>query len=163
LNSLRFFLEQQTNCVYFSQSRRARLPAGMYAIRSYNVKLNPLMRQKALLISSGSPENYYRNIIETTTGVIFIGTPHASADIAAWISILTSLAKIAKHTNSDIVEVLKPGSQVLAGLQREFHRLLEQRKQDDKPQLKIYCIYEELPVSRIGMVSGDLDIPLKDF
>jgi hypothetical protein len=162
-NPLTFPAEQQTNCVYLSQPRRARVPAGMCAVRSSNIKLNRLTRQKALLISSGSPEQYYRNIIETTTGVIFIGTPHAGADIAAWVSILTGLAKIAKHTNSDIVEVLKPGSQVLAGLQQEFHRLLEQRKQDDKPRLKIFCIYEELPVSGIGMVSGDLDIPLNDF
>lgn len=44
-------------------------------------------------------------------------------------------------------------SQVLAGLQQEFHRLLKQREQDRKPQLKIFCFYEELPVAGIGMAS----------
>jgi protein SERAC1 len=121
------------------------------------------MRQKALLISSGSPEPYYQNIMESTIGIIFMGTPHAGADLAAWASILTNLTKIAKHANQDIVEVLKPGSQILAGLQQEFHRLLERRKQDGKPQLKIFCIYEELPVTGIGMVSHDPNVPFNGF
>jgi protein SERAC1 len=82
-----------------------------------------------------------------------MGTPHAGADLATWASILTNIAKIARHANKDILEVLKPGSQVLAGLQQEFHRLLEQRKQDGKPQLNIFCFFEELPVVGIGMVS----------
>jgi protein SERAC1 len=101
--------------------------------------------------------------MESTTGIIFMGTPHAGADLATWASVLTKLAKVAKHANQDIVEVLKPGSQVLAGLQQEFHRLLDRRKQDRKPPLKIFCIYEELPVTGIGMVSRDPNILFNDF
>jgi protein SERAC1 len=94
--------------------------------------------------------------MESTIGIIFMGTPHAGADLAKWASVLANLAKVAKATNQDIVEVLKPGSQVLAGLEQEFHRILEKRRQDGKPQLKIFCIYEELPVNGIGMVCSQL-------
>ena len=89
-----------------------------------------------------------------------MGTPHAGSDIATWASVLTNLAKIAKQANQDIIEVLKPGSQVLAGLQQEFHRLLEKRNRDGKPELKIFCFYEELPVMGIGMVSLGLHTSL---
>src|SRR5579871_4943003 len=111
------------------------------------------MELKALLISSGAPEQYYQRILECTIGIIFMGTPHAGADITKWTPILMNLAKLVKNVNEDIMEVLKPGSQVLAGLQQEFHRLLARRAADNKSEFKIFCIYEEKPVVGIGMVS----------
>jgi hypothetical protein len=91
--------------------------------------------------------------MESTIGIIFMGTPHAGANLAKWAAVLANLAKIAKSTNQDIVEALKPGSQVLAGLEQEFHRMLEKRRRDGNPALKVFCMYEELPVTGIGMVS----------
>jgi hypothetical protein len=32
-----------------------------------------------------------------------MGTPHADADLATWASILTNIAKIARHANKDIL------------------------------------------------------------
>lgn len=93
--------------------------------------------------------------MESVVGVIFMGTPHAGADLAVWASLLTNVAKIGKNANRDILDVLNPGSQVLAGLQQEFHILLERRRKDGKRELKIYCIFEELLVTGVGMVSFD--------
>lgn len=105
------------------------------------------------MISSGAPEDYYRAMIECTLGIMFMGTPHAGADTAKLASILGNLVGLVKQVNSDIVGVLKPDSEVLAGLQQEFHRLLKQRAKNSKPEIKLFCFYEELPVTGIGTVS----------
>lgn len=117
-------------------------------------KSNSLTRLKALLISSGAPEPYYQNILECTVGIIFIGTPHAGSDATKWASVLVNFAKLATHVNRDITDVLESGSQVLASVQQEFHRLLARRAADKKSEVKIFCMFEELPVFAIGMVSA---------
>ena len=108
---------------------------------------------QAILISRGAPQPYLQCVLEYTRGIAFMGTPHAGSDLTKWGSILTSISTLLKATNREIVEVLKPGSEVLANLQQEFHLLIERRRKDHKPDLDLYCCFEELPVVNIGMVS----------
>lgn len=56
--------------------------------------------------------------------------------------------------NIDIVQVLKPGSEMLANLQQEFHTMLDDRIRNQRKTIEIFCFYEELPVVGIGKVGG---------
>ena len=83
---------------------------------------------------------------------MFLGTPHHGADLAAWAKFGTTIAKIIKHANTGIVSVLKPGSEMLARVQDEFHGLLRKRM-DEKSGIEITCFYEELPLHLVGKVN----------
>jgi len=61
------------------------------------------------------------------------------------------MASITKHANSDIVSVLKPGSEVLKRVQDEFHGLLR-RCLKEGSEIAITCFFEELPVLLVGKV-----------
>ncbi|CAI7655933.1 unnamed protein product [Penicillium pancosmium] len=63
---------------------------------------------------------------------------------------LASLAKALRASNSAIVGVLKPGSEMLANLQQEFHGMLEDRRRNENNLIEIFCFYEELEVEGIG-------------
>lgn len=59
-----------------------------------------------------------------------------------------------KQTNSQIVEVLKSDSEVLARIQTEFHTMLRARAKNGDQPIEITCFYEELPLPGIGIVSA---------
>jgi hypothetical protein len=48
--------------------------------------------------------------------------------------------------------VLKPGSEMLANLQQEFHTMLDDGSKNQKKTMEIFCFYEELPVVGVGEV-----------
>ncbi len=83
---------------------------------------------------------------------MFLGTPHAGADVASLASILLNFMSVAKEVNKNIANVLQPTSEVLAALQQEFHRLLKRRANEMKQPVKLFCFFEEKPVVGIGMV-----------
>lgn len=58
---------------------------------------------------------------------------------------------VIKHANSDIVSVLRPGSEMLAGAQRGFHGLLRMRRNEGS-EIAVTCFYEELPLPVVGKV-----------
>lgn len=58
-----------------------------------------------------------------------------------------------KQTNSQIIEVLKSESEVLARIQTEFHTMLRARAKNGDQPIEITCFYEELPLPGIGTVS----------
>lgn len=108
---------------------------------------------QALLSSRNSAEAHLRQIIECTTGIAFLGTPHCGSDLANWAKIFGSVANMIKKTNTSLLETLRPESEVLARIQKDFHTMLRSRRDEGKPQLKISCFYEELPVRGVGEVS----------
>ena len=57
---------------------------------------------------------------------------------------------IVKTANTDILEVLKPSSEVLENLTQDFHTMLRSREQAQHPSIKLTCFVEELPVSKAG-------------
>jgi hypothetical protein len=93
-------------------------------------------------------------LLESTSAIAFMGTPHAGSDIEKWGSILSSIPSIVRKTNKDIVRVLNPGSQMLATLQQEFFTMLDARQKIRAKPIKIFCFYEELGVTGIGLVSS---------
>jgi hypothetical protein len=83
--------------------------------------------------------------------IAFLGTPHFGSDHAGWAEFGTKIAKIAKHANKDIISVLKPGSEMLAVIQKGFNNILRLRA-GTETEIAITCFYEELAVSVIGDV-----------
>lgn len=80
-----------------------------------------------MLLSQGAAENYLKDLLEYTSAIAFMGTPHAGSDLAQWAGILTRLSNILRKTAVEIVDVLRPGSEMLANLQQEFHTMLNAR------------------------------------
>jgi hypothetical protein len=90
-----------------------------------------------------------------------MGTPHAGSSIAEWDKIITGLCQVLKRTKKDTINVLRPGTEVLADLQQEFHTMLNTRqKQSETKPIKIFCFFEELPVDATGEVRNNRRFPL---
>jgi protein SERAC1 len=100
-----------------------------------------------------SAESHLYKIVENTRGIVFMGTPHAGADLASWAALFTNFTSLLRPTNHRIVEVLTPDSEVLAGIQKDFHTMLRARRDTHKPEIRIMCYFEELPVAGVGLVS----------
>ncbi|KAI4147729.1 MAG: hypothetical protein LQ340_005415 [Diploschistes diacapsis] len=60
------------------------------------------------------------------------------------------MANLVKRTNTNVLEVLQPGSEVLENLTQDFHTMLRSREQAKGTSIHITCFAEELPVSRAG-------------
>jgi hypothetical protein len=84
-----------------------------------------------------------------------MGTPHAGAPKADVAGAVTRLSHLVLATNKKVVDVLKPGSEVLAGVQQEFHTMLRARQKNEGKGLEILCFYEERPVKGIGKIVPD--------
>ena len=110
------------------------------------------MVEQALLIARGAAQQHLKDILESTAAIAFMGTPHCGSTYADWATPLTRLSKALRQPNSQILQVLKPGSEMLANLEQEFHTMLDDRIRNQKQTMEIFCFYEELPVTGIGKV-----------
>ncbi|KAI1271149.1 Alpha/Beta hydrolase protein [Xylaria sp. FL0933] len=112
--------------------------------------LGGLVTEQALLICRGAQEIWKSALLESTVGVVFMGTPHAGSSIADWASILTNLTSLVRPTNRGIVEVLRRSSESLAALQQEFHEMLHQHRSRGANVPLLHCFYEELSHGTLG-------------
>ena len=112
--------------------------------------LGGLVVQHCLWSSTTRAEAHLNQIAACTTGIIFLGTPHHGADLAAWAKFGTSIAKIVKRPNTNIVDVLRPESEMLGEIQNGFHTILRQRQGEDS--IDVTCFFEELPFPVLGKV-----------
>ena len=113
--------------------------------------LGGLVTQDCLWTSTNHPETHLRQVSSCAVGISFLGTPHHGADLAAWAKFGTTIARVVKHANPDIVSVLRPGSEILARVQGGFHGLLRTRS-DEGSKIALTCFYEELPLPVVGKV-----------
>ncbi|KAI9666477.1 MAG: hypothetical protein M1821_004413 [Bathelium mastoideum] len=120
--------------------------------------LGGLVVEQALLIARGAAQDHLKALLESTFAIAFMGTPHMGSTKAEWTSILSRLSSILRQTNRNILSVLKPGSEILANVQQEFHTMLDDRGRNRGFHMEIYCFYEEVPVLGIGEV-GPLSVP----
>ena len=70
--------------------------------------------------------------------------------MASWATIVGNMANLVKRTNTNIVKVLQPGSEVLENLTQGFNTMLRSREEARGVSIRIICFIEELPVSRTG-------------
>ena len=109
-----------------------------------------------LLSAKNSAEEPSRQVLESTEGVIFMGTPHCGSRLADWAKVFTSVAKLVRSVNKSIIAVLRPESEVLARIQQEFHTMIRARNEAGKQRLRITCFFEDLDTPGIGPVSSFL-------
>ena len=114
--------------------------------------LGGLLAENALCLSKSSAERHIRTVESSVSGVIFLGTPQHGSDLAAWGQLGATLTKVVRRPNKDIIAVLRPGSDMLANVQRDFHSLLRNRI-DEGQQINLTSFYEELAVPLAGEVS----------
>ena len=81
-----------------------------------------------------------------------MGTPHCGSDLAIWATVFGSLTDMFKKTNTELLQTLKPNSEVLARIQTEFHTKIRARADDGRRAIKISCFFEELPVRGAGLI-----------
>jgi len=81
-----------------------------------------------------------------------MGTPHLGANLANWGHPILKLSNLLRKTNSEIVGVLQPGSEMLAAVQQEFHTMLDDRSRNDSKYINIFCFYEEVGYPGLGEV-----------
>lgn len=113
--------------------------------------LGGLLTQNALCLSRGSAEKHIWRIGDCTIAIAFLGTPNFGADLASWAKFGTNIVRTVIHANTDIVSVLRPGSEMLASIQSGFHNILRLRKEEGL-EISITCFYEELPLPIVGEV-----------
>lgn len=92
-------------------------------------------------------ERHVQNIVRSTRGIAFLGTPHHGAGQLLSLTIGT-----VKQTNTDIVEALRRDSEVLAPIQDTFHTMVMARNREGLPPIEISCFFEQLPLPAVGLV-----------
>ncbi|KAJ5835667.1 hypothetical protein N7447_001693 [Penicillium robsamsonii] len=117
--------------------------------------LGGLVTEQALLVCRGSAQQYYKDVLDSTAAIAFMGTPHLGSNKAAWALPLTRLANVLRTANKEIVQALAPGSEMLANLQQEFHSMLEDYRQNYNKTIEMFCFYEELEVTGVGKIVSD--------
>lgn len=113
------------------------------------------------MVSRGAAQKHLKDVLESTFAIAFMGTPHIGSAKANWATPLTRLSNVLRKTNSEIVWVLEPGSEMLANLQQEFHTMLDDRSKNQKKTMEIFCFHEELPVVGVGKVGRGAVISFK--
>jgi len=113
--------------------------------------LGGLVTENALCLSRTSPDKHIQQVGHCTTAIAFLGTPHFGADLASWAKFGINITNIVKRANTDIVSVLKPGSEMLANIQNGFHSILRSRMKEGT-EIAITCFFEELMVPVVGEV-----------
>ena len=92
-----------------------------------------------------------------------MGTPHCGSDHARWGSSLAKIISFARGaTNTSLVKVLEPQSEILARIEGEFQQLLRGREggktvtpSPDAP-IDVFCFYEEVPMVALDKVRSSL-------
>lgn len=113
--------------------------------------LGGLITEQALSYSRNTADKFLHQIERCTAGIVFLGVPHCGSDLASWASFGTRMVNLLKRSNSDIVGVLEPGSEMLRMVGNGFQTILRRRK-DEGSEILITCFYEELGVAGVGEV-----------
>ncbi|KFY39182.1 hypothetical protein V495_06100 [Pseudogymnoascus sp. VKM F-4514 (FW-929)] len=121
--------------------------------------LGGLVCEQALLFCGEGGDEFLENVVRSTRGIIFMGTPHAGADLATWgITIAKLLGKV-RSTNSAILGPLQRKSDVLIAIEQQFQKFLL------KPgvNIKIYCFFEEKEVVNVGLIVSQESATLSQY
>ncbi|KAI3535331.1 hypothetical protein CSPX01_11442 [Colletotrichum filicis] len=112
--------------------------------------LGGLVCQAAL--ARAHTREHLKEVLEATRGILFLGTPHHGSALAVWAERLGKSVGVLKQTNTEILGVLRPESEVLAEIQDNFHNITQSQTKAGVGTIQITCFYEELPLPGIGLV-----------
>jgi hypothetical protein len=93
-----------------------------------------------------------------------MGTPNAGSDFEMFATAVANIIGLSfiKAPNTQLLEVLKGRSQVLANIKNGFLTMIRRRVQAGHPEIKIHAFVEELPVTTTGHVSLDMPSRTKE-
>jgi hypothetical protein len=102
--------------------------------------LGGLVCKDALVKAGNSQEFRFQRISKATRGVAFLGTPHRGADVDPWLKALVYSLQNQQtlDVNQDIVEVLRPDSEVLGLIESDFGNMIR-----GNHDLKLCCFVAE--------------------
>lgn len=107
--------------------------------------LGGIIVKKALILAhERSSDMHYRNILDNTKAIAFLGVPHRGADAAWWFDFAANSLKgatLGVSTHTALVKDLQKASPTLATISKQF---VERGK-----SLKIYTFYETRKLSGI--------------
>ncbi|KAK1720523.1 hypothetical protein BDP67DRAFT_499999 [Colletotrichum lupini] len=103
-------------------------------------------------LSRAHTRDHFREVFNSTRGILFLGTPHHGSAVAVWAERLAKSLGVLKKTNTEILGVLKPESEVLAEIQDNFHNITQSQTTAGVRAIQITCFYEELPIPGVGLV-----------
>jgi hypothetical protein len=107
--------------------------------------LGGILVKKALILAhERSSDIHYRNILDNTKAIAFLGVPHRGADTAWWFNFAANSLKGATlnmSTHTALVKELQKTSPTLANISKQFI--------DRGKSLKIYTFYETRKLSGI--------------
>ncbi|KAI9818767.1 MAG: hypothetical protein M1827_007587 [Pycnora praestabilis] len=109
--------------------------------RAGRQKGNWLNLKQALLVAQVD-EYHYRNILESTTAVFFLGTPHAGSDYAAVAKSFADIArvvfpKVLGSVRNDLVASLERNGRELLELSAQFRSIV------DKEGIRVFSFVEQ--------------------
>ena len=111
------------------------------------------------LLCCGEGNSHLEKVFQSTRGIVFMGTPHAGADLADLGYKLAKCLNVIRRTNSAILGPLRQGSEVLIAVQQQFQQLLR------KPEvhIEIYCFFEEGDVGGVGLIVPEQSATLNQY
>ncbi|KAI9829568.1 MAG: hypothetical protein M1819_006073 [Sarea resinae] len=113
--------------------------------------LGGIVVKRALNMSTGLKDKkraHLRNIVVSTYGILFLGTPHNGSDFAKWGVLLQSICSAAlpkkfMDSSPQLVEALKNQSETLQNINRDFENIQD--------TFHIFCFHEAKPTDLKGL------------
>lgn len=117
--------------------------------------LGGLVCQNALLLCTNPTEDAQKDILSSTRGIAFLGTPHAGSDLAGFATAVANFVRfsLGKKFNTKLLEVLTKKSEVLADISNGFFTMVRMRESTEIP-IALHAFVEELDVDFLGRVSS---------
>ena len=98
--------------------------------------------QKALIICRLESKSHLRDVLVSTHGVLFFGTPHSGTNGVALLQIMNRLLSVYMKTTDNVLQHLKANSSELENIQSMYLSASE--------GLNAVCFYEEYPTPIVG-------------
>ncbi len=123
--------------------------------------LGGLVCEQALLVCRASNEQRLAAVLESTIGLVFMGTPHRGSELALWGSRIAKYVQSIRKVNRNIVKTLTVKSEILANVEQDFQQLL--LKPEHIKKTKIFCFYEEIELPVIGKIVPEESAILEQY
>ncbi|KAM0458661.1 hypothetical protein ACHAPV_006053 [Trichoderma viride] len=128
--------------------------------------LGGLVIQEALQICTNPNDEGQGDLLSSTRGVAFFGTPHAGADLEKFATAVMNIVSIAKRPNKKLLGVLRRNSEILANIKDGFLTMIVRRLQDRKSSLRpieLHAFIEEQPVDFLKRVRRSYSNTMNDI
>jgi hypothetical protein len=123
--------------------------------------LGGLVCEQALLVCRASNEQRLAAVLESTAGIVFMGTPHKGAALALWGSRVASYLQHIRKVNKRLIKTLNEKSEILASVEQDFQQLLLRPEHIKKT--RIFCFYEEIAIPVVGKIVPEESAILEQY